>query len=90
MRKDLMRRIEKLEQGGSQTSQFQAKLRYWARVWGVHEEAFLRAAEGYEQELRRGLGDDGMVTWEIYQLLRDLAGQLGTGARPEAAKEESK
>lgn len=87
MRKDLMRRIEKLEQGDAQTSQYQAKLRYWARRWRVPEEAFLRAAQGHEQKLRRGLGDDGKVTWETFLLLREIAIHSGTGC---ARKAESK
>jgi hypothetical protein len=85
MRKDLMRRLEKLEQGRLQRSQFQAKLRACARGWGVGEEAFLRAAQGHEQDLRRELRDDGLITWETFQLLRDIAGQAerAGGAPPE-------
>lgn len=88
MRKDLMRRLEKLEQGVLQTSQFQAKLRGCARGWGVDEEAFLQAAQGHEENLRRELGDDGLVTWETFLLLRDIAGQAERAGR--AAQEQSK
>lgn len=87
MRRDLMRRLEKLEQGRLQTSRFQAKLRACARGWGVGEEAFLRAAQGHEQDLRRGLRDHGF-TWETFLLLRDIAGQAERAGG--AAQEESK
>jgi hypothetical protein len=80
MRKDLMRRIEKLEREGTQASQFQAKLRFWARRLDVPEEAFLRATKSHEQELLRELRDDGLVTWQIFQLLYSIAGQLRENA----------
>jgi hypothetical protein len=88
MREDLMRRLEKLEQGGLQTSQFQAKLRIWARGWGVGEEAFLRAAQGHEQDLRRELRDDRSVTWATFLLLHDIAGQAERAGG--ASREESR
>lgn len=41
----------------------------------VPEDAFLRATKSHEQELLRELGDDGLVTWQIFQLLYRIAGQ---------------
>lgn len=79
MHKDLMRRIEKLEQKGARTDQFQARLRVWAGRLGVPEQAFLRAAESYEEQLRRELADDGAVTWETFLLLRDIAASALVG-----------
>jgi hypothetical protein len=83
MHKDLMRRIEKLERESAQASQFQAKLRSWARGLDVPEEAFLRAVQSHEPELQRKLGDDG-VTWQIFQLLYGIAGQLRQEGAAEA------
>lgn len=82
MHKDLIRRIEKLEQEGARTDQFQAKLRVWAGWLGVPEEAFLQASERYEEALRRELGDDRAVTWETFLLLRDIAAKTRCGSAP--------
>jgi len=71
MSKDLKRRIEKLEQQGG-VSGFETKLRSLARWLGGNEEAYLRAARGYEQKLGPALGEDGTITWEGFLLLRDL------------------
>ena len=71
MRKDLMRRIEKLE-GRIGASEFETKLRAVVRQWGGNEEAYLRAARGREQTLGPELGKDGTITWEGYLRLQEL------------------
>jgi hypothetical protein len=91
MSKDLKRRIEKLERQVG-VSGFETKLRAVVRRWGGNEEAYLRAARGHERKLGPALGEDGSITWEGFQLLRDLlhpsrhasraAGRKGAPAEP--------
>lgn len=85
LRKDQMRRIEKLERESAQTSQFPDQLRAWARRFGVPEQAFLRAAKSHHPELRQELGGE-TVSWPVFQLLHDIA-QLAAAepVRPEKA-----
>jgi hypothetical protein len=69
MRKDLERRIQRLEQIGAW--EFPAKLRALARRLGGDGEEYLRVTRGYERQLDRHL-PDGKISWEGIRLLEDL------------------
>jgi len=81
-RKEWIRAIEKLEQRSAPSSLFPDRMRVWAGVFGVPEDDFLRAAEGYEQELRGELEDGLRITWPTLELLRDVA-QRAMETRPD-------
>ena len=70
MRKDLERRIRKLEQ--KSVSTFHTRLRALARRLYGREDVYRRAVQGHESELDRELGPDGTITWPGFQLLYDL------------------
>src|ERR1017187_241627 len=78
MRKDLNRRIEKLERQVG-VSEFETKLRAVLRQWAGNEEAYLRAARGSERKLGPALGENGAITWEGYLLLCHLLHSSGHG-----------
>jgi len=70
MTKNLMRRLERLEQRGSPA--WQTRLRAFARKLAFDEEEFLAIVKGHERQLAEHVDEDGRITWEGFQLLYSL------------------
>jgi hypothetical protein len=82
MYKNLIRRVERLEQTGRPA--FQTKLRAVARNLGFNEEGILGIAKGHERELTGALGEGGLITWEGFVLLYRLYRQADGLPEPES------
>jgi hypothetical protein len=75
MRKELERRIQKLERGRGE--ELPAKMRVFVAKHGGSLEAHLRAVKGHEAELNPEMGWDGLITWAGFLLLCRLLNTQG-------------
>jgi hypothetical protein len=82
MRRDLVRRVAKLE---ARLGCREQSLRRLAERLQVDPERLRKAVNGHESELASHLGEDGMITWEGFLLVCQLLGiplQPSRGRRP--------
>ena len=71
--KQQLRELEKLERQTHQSNDLSTKLRFWAGIFAVPEEHFLKPTKVSLHLLRPELSDDRMATWPTFDLLFVIA-----------------